>query len=64
MENEIKVSEKTKRKIESIKEYFLKVRGKELTEDEIIEMAVDRLMLDLQLELFLKKALDYARKYE
>jgi len=64
MENEIKVSEKTKRKIESIKEYFLKVRGKELTEDEIIEMAEDRLMLDLQLELFLKKALDYARKYE
>jgi len=64
MESEIKVREKTKRKIESIKEYFLKVRGKELTEDEIIEMAVDRLMLDLQLELFLKKALDYARKYE
>ena len=64
MESEIKVREKTKRKIESIREYFLKVRGKELTEDEIIEMAVDRLMLDLQLELFLKKALDYARKYE
>jgi len=64
MESEIKVREKTKRKIESIREYFLKVRGKELTEDEIIEMAVDRLMLDLQLELFIKKALDYARKYE
>jgi uncharacterized protein YnzC (UPF0291/DUF896 family) len=60
----MEISEKTKRKIESIKEYFLKIKGKELTEDEIIEMALDRLMLDLQLELFFKKVVDYVKKYD
>ncbi len=55
----MKLNEETKEKIEKIKRYFLVTQNKKYSDQEIIDMALDAFILNLQFERLIEKFIDY-----